>query len=88
MRLLYQSVGGKIFYAVPDAQWPLFTHTTNIALTTLEIDEIPSNGATMADVVNTLGLQNTSGQGKYYVSAGSLFARENWVPRIKIPRVP
>jgi hypothetical protein len=50
MKLFYNA--DKIYYSVPDKDLFWFTHSTNLPLTELEIDEIdPTNKAICLDLI-------------------------------------
>ena len=80
MKLLYNAVDGKIFYAVYDSDWFKFSHSTNIALTEKEIDEVdPDNRTLCKNITNTLGKVNASDESKYYIDGdGDLAERDGW----------
>lgn len=79
MRLLYNSEDGEIFYAVPERDWFWFAHTTNIALSLFEIDEVaPENKDICIDLRRVTGKADAEGRGKYYMSGGRLYEREGW----------
>lgn len=79
MRLLYRN-DGFIMYAVYDRDWFLFQNETNYQLSVLEIDEVGDNNkAVCSDIVKTLHKWNSTGQKKYYIEDGELYARDGWV---------
>lgn len=83
MKLLYNNTDGKIFYAVPDKDLFWFTHSTNIPLAELDIDEVdPTNKAICLDLVRTCNKVDDAGLGKYYLSGGQVMQRDGWVERV------
>lgn len=83
MKILYPK-DGEIFYAVYDADWFRFTHSTNVPLSILSIAEIdPVNKGICIDLVRTCGRVDVNGRGKYYVSDGVLYEREGWQEHVE-----
>jgi len=83
MKLLYDSTksSNNIYYAVTDATWFMFAHTTNIPLTEFEIDEVdPENKDLCIDLVAYAGKGrfDINGLEKYYIDTGELYERDNW----------
>lgn len=84
MRILYDATDGKIFYAVYDRDWFAFSHTTNVPLTEIIIDELdPANKTICFDLVKTQNKVDDTNEGKYYVDAsGALMEKAGWVERV------
>lgn len=91
MKLLFDASNpenGKIYYAVKDADYFYFQHSTNIPLTEFEIDEVaPDNRDVCLDLIK-YGNQhsvNADGNPKYYLAynagteAWELNERDGWV---------
>ncbi|MBE7414742.1 MAG: hypothetical protein HS130_05715 [Deltaproteobacteria bacterium] len=56
MRLLFNPADGEIFYAIRDADWFWFAHTTNIPLAEFDIDEVaPENKDICMDLRRVAG---------------------------------
>jgi len=87
MKIFYNSVNGKIFYAVPDRDLFYFSHTTNIPLTELVLDELaPVNQPILQDLLNVIMKKDKKGLGKYYINSTSqLIERTGWVEFIPSP---
>ena len=83
MKLLYNEIDGKIFYAVPDDKWFYFSHSTNIPLTEKSIDEVdPDNKDLCIDLIKTLNKVDASGDAKYYIDVdGDLAVVDGWVEK-------
>ena len=65
-----------------DTQDFWFDRTSLTTYNVLNIDEVaPGNTKLCADIFNTVSLRNSVGLGKYYVSSGILYKRDNWTPR-------
>lgn len=83
MKILYSEIDGKIFYAVPDKDYFFFTHSTNVPLVELDIDELaPDNRTLCVNVINTIGKTDDVKELKYIVSEGVLQEKEGWVEEI------
>ena len=52
MTVYYNAVDGRIYYAVPANRVVNFSHTTNLALSTLEIDERRLDGSNETETIN------------------------------------
>ena len=80
MKLLYNAVDGKIFYAVYDSDWFKFSHSTHIALTEKAIDEVdPENKALCQDISRSLNKVDVSGNAKYYIDGdGDIAEVDGW----------
>lgn len=83
MRVLFDSTTGKIYYPVPDRDWFMFHHSTNIPLTEFEIEEIlPNNQGACIDMVKVQGKTDAAGDAKYYMfnNAGTweLHIKDGW----------
>jgi hypothetical protein len=79
MKLYYSTTEGSVYYAVYDNDIFRFTHTTNIPLSTFDIDEVsPDNKALCLDLKRTEWKFDINGKRKYFVSAGVLNSRDNW----------
>lgn len=84
MKLLYNTVDGEIFYAVPDINCFYFRHTTNISLDEYAIDEIdPDNKNICQDLLAHVGRTDKNGLGKYYMDSGTLMEREGWAEHME-----
>lgn len=64
MQILYEEVAAtpdrhRIFAAVPDREADEFTHTINVALSTMEIDETADNAALIRAIRRNLRVQPT-----------------------------
>lgn len=87
MKLYYRTSNGDVFYAVLDKDLFGFVHNTNVPLSTLEVDEVSPNNQTLyLDLRKTQLRVNAAGRSKYYISAGQIFQRENWVDTYPLPR--
>jgi hypothetical protein len=80
----YEAGKHKIYYAVYDNDWFKFSHTTNIPLDIMEIDEIaPDNKAICQDLVKTRGKTDKSGESKYHIEIENnepvIYEKEGWV---------
>jgi len=86
MILLYRTtaIGGKhlLHYAVWDAAYDTFVHSTNVPLSELEIDEA-ENAALCVDLDHYINgpFKNSSGDKKYYIdeTLGTLHEEDGWV---------
>ena len=79
MKILYDNTNGRIYYAVYDNDWFGFSHTANIPLTELTIDEVaPSNQAVCQDLVRIINRTDSNLLGKYYIAGGVLIERDGW----------
>ena len=79
MKLLYDDATGKIYYAVPDVRCFYFSHTTNIPLTDMNIDElIPNNQALCIDLRKTINKVDAINDAKYKIDSGQLVEKEGW----------
>lgn len=78
MKILY-SDSGKIYHAVPDNDWFYFSHSTNIPLVEMIIDELaPSNKSICIGLRKTIGKVDIDGDEKYKVIGGELQEKEGW----------
>ena len=72
----------QIFYSVPDARMFYFSHTTNIPLETIEVEEVdPENKELCNDMLRfaQLGKVDENGLGKYFVDdSGEIVERLGW----------
>lgn len=82
MKVLYDATG-KIFYAVYDRDYFKFTHTTNIPLSILTIDEVEINKDTCIDLIKNINKVDNDGLGKYYIQDGELYFRDGWAERME-----
>jgi hypothetical protein len=82
MKVLYDSTG-KIFYAVYDREYFKFSHTTNIPLSILTIDEVDANKDICIDLIKNVNKVNADGLGKHYIQDGELYYRDGWAERIE-----
>ncbi|MCK5603137.1 hypothetical protein KAR91_14735 [Candidatus Pacearchaeota archaeon] len=79
MRLLYNIMDGKIFYAIPESRWFYFTHSTNLSLTEIEIDELaPDNKNLCIDLLKIIDKEDVTGDRKYKIDTGQLVEKEGW----------
>ena len=78
MKLHYRTDNGEVYYAVYSKDEYTFSHTTNIPLSTLEIDEVNGNESLCQDLKRTEWKFNEQGQRKYYILAGELYSRDGW----------
>jgi len=87
MKIFYNSVNGEIFYAVPDRDLFYFSHTTNIPLTELALDELaPVNQPILQDLLKVVMKKDKNGLGKYYINSTSqLIERIGWVEFTPFP---
>lgn len=82
MKVLYDSAG-TIYYAVYDREYFKFTHTTNIPLSLLTVDEVDANKSTCIDLAKSINKVNADGLGKYYIQDGELYSRDGWVEHME-----
>ena len=69
-----------IYRCVWDRDVFTFTHTINVPLSEMSIDEIEANKALCLDLVKTLGKEDAEGDRKYCIDAnGDLIEKEGWV---------
>ena len=90
MKILFNSIDGKIFYAVYDRDWFAFSHSTNIPLAEFVIDETaPENKNVCIDLVRIQSRVDINGDGKYFMfdNAGTweLHERDGWEEYIEEP---
>lgn len=80
MKILYNATDGKIFYAVYDRDLFAFSHTTNIPLTEMTIDEIdPVNKPLCLDLYRTQNKTDAEGENRFRVDgAGQLTEKADW----------
>lgn len=75
---IYYDSNGKIIYTVLNNSLIQFIKTSNIPLSTLEIDETKENRSVINDVLKTSGKVDINGDGKYYIDTGELYERDGW----------
>jgi hypothetical protein len=81
MKLYYNPTDGEVFYAVLDRDLILFSHSTNIPLSEMHIDElIPENAGLCRELYYEVSLRDANGLGRWLVQDGALYERENWTP--------
>lgn len=88
MKILYDNTDGKIFYAIAGKEWFYFSHTTNIPLTELHIDElVPENQSICQDLIKVVYKTDNNGLGKYYIDTvtTTLMERDGWVEHVEAP---
>ena len=92
MRILFNNADGKIYYAVPDRDWFMFHHSTQISLTEFEIDEVaPNNQTACHELYHGYGTTrvDAAGDPKYFMfdNAGTweLHEKADWVEEPGIP---
>lgn len=81
MKILYDNNNGKVYYSVYDTDWFKFSHTTNIPLTELEIDEVdPTNKEVCIDLIKygNISRVDINGDNKYYIENDELHSRDDW----------
>lgn len=81
MKILYNASDGEIYHAVRDSDYFYFSHSTNVALAEVSIDELaPVNQALCRDLLHNVGRIDGTGKGKYYVdtATGDLMERTGW----------
>jgi len=80
MKLYYDPSSGKIFYAIHDNDLFGFSHTTNIPLNEMNIDEIEENKEICIDLKKYVkpNRVNVNGEEKYYILNGQLELRDGW----------
>ena len=78
MKLLYNPQDGEVFYAVKGIDFPYFTHSTNIPLSVMEIDEIEENRFLLAEIIKCVQMKDINGLGRWYVENGELYERDGW----------
>ncbi len=83
MRVLFNPDDGEVFYTVPDRDWFMFDHKTNIPLAEFLVDELlPDNKGICLDLYKVQGRKDASGQGKYFLTQGAngweLHQRDGW----------
>lgn len=81
MKLYYNPLDGRIFYAVWDVDLSKFEHTTNIPLSVFEIDELEENKTLCIDLVKKLEKKNENDERKYYIQNNELHERDNWIEK-------
>ena len=86
MKVLYNNQNGQIFYAVLQADWFMFQHTTNISLTEFNIEEVdPENKEVCLDL-RKYGNQyrvDENGLNKYYIENNELHVRDEWIEYVR-----
>lgn len=70
MKIYYDNNTGKIYYAVKDKDVFWFSHTTNIPLTELDIEEIDDNKDQCHDVMKNYKKLDEKGEGKFTIEEG------------------
>lgn len=81
MKILYDATDGKIHHAVPARDEFYFSHSTNIPLTEMLVDELaPVNQAVCQDLRKTVHKLDANGLGKYYIdtATGNIMERDGW----------
>ena len=84
MRLIYTtdalSTGQRpVMNAVADSDWFYFTHTIQVPISTIEIDELdPDNKALCIDLKGTQGRYDAQGRTKYHIVDGELHVNDDW----------
>jgi len=79
MKLHYRTDNGEVYYAVWSRDEYMFTHTTNIPLSTFDIDEMSGNEIICLDLVKTQGKSNSARQRKYYILNNELYSVDGWI---------
>jgi len=92
MKLLFDATTGKPYHAVYENRWIEFTHTTNIPLTEMEVDEVSPDSKPYLKDLSTYWNQHRldiNGNPKYYAAwlydedleteTWQAVMRENWV---------
>ena len=85
MKILYDATNGKIHHAVPARDEFYFSHSTNIPLTEMIVDELaPVNQAACQDLRAMVYKVDANGLGKYYIdtATGNIMEREGWMEAI------
>ena len=88
MKILYDNTNGKIYYTVRDVDYFWFTHSTNIPLTVLDVEEIEENKTLCHDLKEKIGHYaggkvDDSGDGKYTIDKGAIKEKANWEEKIE-----
>ena len=86
MKILYDATDGKIHHAVPSKDEFYFSHSTNIPLTEMPVDELaPVNQDICRDLNRVVYKVDANGRGKYYIdtATGNLMEREGWAEKVE-----
>lgn len=68
-----------IYRCVWDRDIFAFTHSINVPLSEMSIDEVEANKALCLDLVKTLGKEDAAKDRKYYIDAdGDIIEKEGW----------
>lgn len=86
----YEPGKHRIFYAIPDAFWFYFSHTTNIPLALLEIDELVPDNQEICRQLKIYGSYlkvDAVGDNKYYIKIENnepvLYEKDGWEEHIE-----
>ena len=75
-----------IYHAVLNRDAITFTHSTNVPLSEMTVDEIDDNKDLINDLARTLGKTDADDDCKYYIDAtGDIVEKENWEAWVNIP---
>jgi len=89
MKILYEQAADaegrhRIYHAVYDKGWYEFSHTTNVPLATLEIDELPGNQELCRDLAASVGKVDAEGDNRYYIDgSGNIIEKDSWEEAIE-----
>ena len=85
----YTSDKHTIYHAVYDRDWFSFSHSVNIPLLELTIDEVdPDNKAVCQDIVRRIKQTDVDGEHKYYIDdQGQLCENVGWGEYRQMPNL-
>jgi|GEM_PF-5679984 len=74
-----------IYYAVLDTEDFTFSHSTQAAMSTLDIDEIEDNKTLCQDIRRYLGKRDAEGDPKYHVKTDlTIVEKEGWTEHVDL----
>ena len=78
MKIIYDPTSGEIFTTVLDKDLIIFSHTINVPIAELSIDEITENQNVILDLHRSSEKLDVNGLQKYHIQNGELHIRDNW----------
>lgn len=84
MKIIYDPSNGEIFTTVLNKDLIIFSHTINVPVAELVIDEILENQSVITDLYYSNGKFDQNGLQKYHIVNGELHVRDNWQESINV----
>jgi len=74
-----------IYHVIKDVDDPFFTHSVNVPLDVLYIDEIDENRHLMVDLLRCVRKKDADGDPRFFIKTdGTLVEKEGWVEHVVI----